>query len=65
MQDIIQKAFSAVSQIANLKNVHLVETPLSNEDAIFLRAIYGDERRILQVIVHFLRNSLKFSNNDS
>lgn len=51
--------------VANLKKVKLVEVPISEEDAEILSAIYGDEGRIMQVMINFLSNSLKFSNKGS
>ena len=29
----------------------------------YMQAIYGDERRYLQILINFLSNSLKFTNS--
>ncbi len=39
--------------------------PLSESEAKYFAAVYGDESRIMQVIINFLSNSLKFSNKGS
>lgn len=57
--------FKLVDHIARKKNVRLVVAPVSKQDSIFLDNINGDENRFLQVIINFLSNSLKFSNQNS
>lgn len=60
--EVINKAFSLVSHVAEKKNVTLkypkVENPQEN---FYFSSIYGDKHRFLQVIINFLSNSLKFS----
>lgn len=60
--EIIKKAFGVVQHVANLKEVELVEVPVNEYEAMYLSAVYGDEGRIMQVLINFLSNSLKFSN---
>lgn len=57
--------FKLVEHIARKKNVRLVVAPVSKQDSIFLDNINGDENRFLQVVINFLSNSLKFSNQNS
>lgn len=59
------KVFKLVEHIARKKNVRLVVAPVSKQDSIFLDNINGDENRFLQVVINFLSNSLKFSNQNS
>jgi signal transduction histidine kinase len=35
--------------------------PVNEYEAMYLSAVYGDEGRIMQVLINFLSNSLKFS----
>jgi signal transduction histidine kinase len=65
ISNIVQKAFNIVGHVADLKNVSLVEAEVLEEDAQYYNAVYGDENRILQVMVNFLSNSLKFSSSNS
>lgn len=64
--EVIQRAFSLVSHVANKKDVFLEEPVILNQDEVpYYSAIYGDDNRYLQVIINFLSNSLKFSNSGS
>ena len=44
----------------------MLEGPNVPEGSVnYFRAIYGDQGRFMQVIINFLSNSLKFSDNGS
>ena len=65
MFEVINLAFNMVTHIAQKKNVSLKPPLTDPKEAQFYMQIYGDKNRFLQVIINFLSNSLKFSNNGS
>ena len=52
-----------VEHNAQKYNVHIKEPEVSFHEAALYKQIYGDRNRFLQVIVNFLTNSIKFSQN--
>ena len=61
----VEQAFSIVKHAAQRKNLELLVSEINEEDLKYLCNIYGDKSRLIQVIVNFLSNSIKFSNQDS
>lgn len=59
--EVIERAFSVVSHVADKKSVALLLDPISAEHEPYYSEIYGDSNRFMQVIINFLSNSLKFS----
>lgn len=63
--DLIKKAFSVVSHVAQKKSVQLIQCDIPPQEQAYYNEVYGDQGRFLQVIINFLSNSLKFSENGS
>lgn len=45
--DVIDKAFSVVSHVAEKRNVRLVKEELKEEDARYFQEVYGDGNRFM------------------
>jgi signal transduction histidine kinase len=65
LNDVISKAFDVVGHIASKKRVILECKSPSERDSTYFSSVNGDETRFLQVIINFLSNSLKFSQEGS
>ena len=58
----MEKAFNIVKPSAELKKVKLVfQTPVSRFERNYYREILSDQRRMIQILVNFLSNAIKFS----
>lgn len=65
IMDCIKSAFDVVRHVAGKKKIQLVGPSVSFRDHQFYQAVNGDRDRIMQVIINFLSNSIKFSNHNS
>lgn len=63
--DAIEQVFSVLGHIAALKRVTLEVPQLSEEDQENFENIYGDKKRIVQIILNFLSKALKYSKADT
>ena len=64
LMETVNEAFQIIEHTANERRVHL-EARISNKKHFkFIRNILGDQRRYLQVLLNFISNSLKFTNQD-
>ena len=63
--DVIKQVFQMVSHVADKKMVELISPNISKEDEQYFMKLYGDKNRFVQVIINFLSNSLKFSDQGS
>jgi len=54
-----------LNYVAEKKKVRFIQPEVSLEEAKLYSQIYEDKSRFLQVLINFLSNALKFSNNDS
>ena len=65
IMDCVKSAFEVVRHVASKKKIQLVAPSVSFCDHKFYKAVNGDRDRIMQVIINFLSNSIKFSNPNS
>lgn len=68
LTDACKQAIQVVGHNASLKNVE-IEGPSTDSctdlETELLEQIYGDRNRMVQVIINFISNSIKFSLRDS
>ena len=64
IKDVIGKSFKMVEHFASKKNVELILNEIDETHEPYYNSVFGDQHRFMQVIVNFLSNSLKFSNQD-
>ena len=60
--ETVQQCFTIVQFQANQRNVNL-KVVLDKSRPFVLRKVFSDQRRIQQVLLNFLSNSLKFTKN--
>ena len=63
--DCVASAFDVVRHVANKRHITLVPPNIASTDLPYLVAVNGDQDRLMQVIINFLSNSIKFSNESS
>ncbi len=65
-EDVVSKSVSTLSHMIKEKKITILkkftkETELPEGAEHFLRCIYGDKSRFLQIMLNFLSNALKFT----
>lgn len=65
LSDAVTQAYSVVQHNADRKGLQLVGPLIQPEMQQFFDAVYCDKSRLIQVVVNFLSNSIKFSNQNS
>ena len=58
----LEEAFTILAHSASERKIGLRASIDSESNLKYIRAILGDKRRYLQVLLNFLSNSLKFTN---
>jgi signal transduction histidine kinase len=65
LTDAVKQAYSVVQHNADRKGLQLVGPIIQPETQQFFDAVYCDKSRLIQVVVNFLSNSIKFSSQNS
>lgn len=63
--NVIEDAFRVVQHYADQRKVRIVAPDLPEDKKSFFKSIHGDKNRFQQILVNFLSNSLKFSDEGS
>ncbi len=66
LEDVISKSVSTLSHMINEKKINIVikntrKPDLEEGVEYYLRSVYGDKSRFLQIMLNFLSNALKFT----
>jgi signal transduction histidine kinase len=60
----IYQAFQILISSANQNEIQLAAQIDSESNMCMINAVFGDQRRFLQILLNFLSNSLKFTNQN-